>query len=181
MTSINWKLLETLARVENQWISLIGERLIDEQGQSINYWRVERSDSVIVIPVHRQQILLPKPFYRHGVGLQTYDFPGGRHNGNKEPVDTAYQVLHRELKVKASAVDHMTFLNPEGWLVDSSFSSQKVFAFEAHISEDASVSPEVVDISQPANRTGAAIILEKLNCLQCRCALMEWIVKNIAV
>lgn len=90
-----WQLLETLVHLKNQWITFVGERLLDKQGKNITYWRVERSDSVIVIPILEEMIILPKPFYRHGVGYQTHDFPGGSHDADHDPMQTAYQVLQR--------------------------------------------------------------------------------------
>lgn len=180
MTASRWQLLETLVRMENRWATVVGERLADETGQNITYWRVERSDSVIVVPIHQGMIILPKARYRHGAGGPTADFPGGRHEAQPEAEETARQILQRELDVAPEHVDALHPLNLGGWLVDSSFSNQKVFVFEARISAAISLDPELLESRQPADAGGARAILAKLTCLQCRCALLEWLARQDA-
>ena len=79
-------------------LTLIGEHLGIEQGQLLEYWRVERAHSLIVLPLleSRLRLLLPEPMYRPGVGTATLDFPRGR-VAPTPPLDiAARQILHRE-------------------------------------------------------------------------------------
>ena len=172
--SSKWQLLETLARFENPWLTLIGERLRDDAGQNLTYWRVERTDSVIIIPIYQENFILPKEYYRHGLGKMTFDFPGGRHDPKLTLEQSAYRILDKELKIKSDCIKSMSILNPHGWNVDSSFSSQKVFAFAAQILDSTKLNHDLIEMTQPADYNGAKAILDKLDCLQCRCALLEW-------
>jgi hypothetical protein len=46
---------------------MIGERLLDGAGRELDYWRVEKPDSLLVITVHRGNLILPARSYRPGV------------------------------------------------------------------------------------------------------------------
>ena len=178
MGNKDWHLAETLVQVRNEWIALIGERLINDQGKELNYWRVERSDSVLILPIHQGMFLLPQPVYRPGIGQRTYDFPGGRHDPTISLEQAARQILSRELQIYPEHVDELRPVNEEGWNVDSSFSSQKIFVFQAWIMDNVSLNSETVHIAYPANMSGAQQLLARLSCLQCRCALLEWMLIN---
>ena len=104
-------MISPLARLSNEWITLIGERIEDENGELLDYWRVERADSVIVIPVINDTIILPKPYYRHGVGGTTYDFPGGRIVSSETPLQAAFRILDKELSVKSDHVASIHSIN----------------------------------------------------------------------
>jgi len=176
---IPYKVISRIAELKNQWIALIGERVLDEYGQSIDYWRVERADSVIVIPFIGEKIIIPKLYYRHGIGDVTYDFPGGRIDGENTPIATAFMVLERELGVQRDAIVSIEPLNQKGWFVDSSFSTQKVYAFEAILSDNAPLIQKMVACKELIGKDEISNIFEKLHCLQCRHALLEWLlIKN---
>jgi hypothetical protein len=57
---------------------VIGEHLEDETGQILKYWRVEKADSAIILPIQNQQLILLPPTYHPGLGEKTLDFLGGR-------------------------------------------------------------------------------------------------------
>jgi hypothetical protein len=173
MSNGKWQVLETLAILKNQWVSLIGERLLDNHGKELTYWRVVRGDSVIVIPVQKENFLICSPVYRPGVGRKTHDFPGGRHDPVRTPKETAYMILEREMGIKTTAVRSMQMVNEEPWLVDSSFSSQKLYVFEAVLDDDIYV--DLADEGIECPIVQAEIILKRLICLQCRCALLDWL------
>ncbi len=172
--SSSWQVLETLARIENPWLTLIGERFRDETGKDLTYWRVERSDSVIVIPIYMQTFILPRQYYRPGVGKMTFDFPGGRHDPSHDLEHSAYRVLQKELQIEPEYVKDMAMLNPDGWNVDSSFSNQRVFVFEACISREIKLNYDLIETRLPTDSDGFQKLLSSLHCLQCRCALLEW-------
>jgi hypothetical protein len=160
-------------------MTLIGEHWQDAQGQRLEYWRIEKADSVIVLPIqqdHRGQshILLPPASFRPGVGQVTLDFPGGRRLARQKPEQTAISILHRELGVEANAISQITPLNPDGWAINSSFSNQKLYGFIAHLEGDLLQSSGLTTISYPATKTGVRQLLDELTCLQCRAVLLEW-------
>jgi hypothetical protein len=87
--------------------------------------------TVIILPIQNEHILLPPPFYRHGIQEVTYDFPGGRNSPGKNPEETAVVILERELCVSSDAVESLEPLNKQGRPVNSSFSNQRLFGFLA--------------------------------------------------
>ncbi len=173
-----YKVINLLARLSNKWISLVGERVQDENGELLDYWRVERADSVIVIPVINDTIILPKPVYRHGAGETTYDFPGGRINDQETPLQAAFRILEKELSIKSCDVKDIHPINQNGWLVDSSFSNQNVFAFNADLQKSTILDRDLIRLQEPTNRQGVLKILELLVCIQCRHALLEWVLNG---
>jgi hypothetical protein len=177
MNGKDWLLIDTLVRLENKWIKMVGERVENESGQRLDYWRVERCNSVIVIPIHKNRIILPLPKYRHGIGKTTYDFPGGRCEDDSNLKGTVLNILKQELLVDSGDVVKLTAINHDGWIVDSSFSNQCLFAFEALLAPDMSLNPSIVYMSQPADTQGAMEVLQFLTCLQCRGALLEWMTR----
>ena len=174
MTTQKWKLLELIVSIKNKWLTVFGERLADENNQPITYWRVERPDSIIVIPFHNDNILLPKPYYRRGIDQFTYDFPGGRYNPEISHEEAAYGIIERELGVVKKDIIELLPINKIGWAVDSSFSTQNLYVFEAHIQKNTTLDSDNVDNSIPVTRSGFCTLLDQLSCLQCRCALLQW-------
>ena len=172
-----YKVLQPLARLNNKWVTLIGERVEDENGKLLDYWRVERPDSVIVIPIFNEKILLPRAYYRHGIGDLTHDFPGGRIDGNDTTsAQAAGRVLERELKINKNDVQSLKPINIEGWILDSSFSNQRVYAFEAILQNEVALGKDLIFTWEPATSEGVFKIMKLLHCLQCRHALLEWFI-----
>ena len=60
-TPKNWQVQDRFLEMHSRWMSLIGEHLQDDRGEILEYWRIEKADSVIVIPIQGDRILLPKP------------------------------------------------------------------------------------------------------------------------
>ena len=73
-----WPTLDRFVEIRSPWLTLIGETLQDEQQQVLDYWRIEKADSVVILAIQSGQFLLPVPMYRPGLGEATLDFPGGR-------------------------------------------------------------------------------------------------------
>ena len=105
------KKLERFVELRTPWLTLIGEKLQDPQGQVLDYWRVEKADSVVIITIQGDNFLLPKSIYRPGVQSKTLDFPGGRVSHNLEPIKVVPQILDRELGIAESAIINLTPLN----------------------------------------------------------------------
>lgn len=174
-----WHVQDRFLELHSRWMTLIGEHWLDAQGQRLEYWRIEKTDSVIVLPIQRDllgqsHILLPPASFRPGVGQVTLDFPGGRRLAGQSPEKAAIAILHRELGIEATAIAQLTPLNPDGWAINSSFSNQKLYGFIAQLEVSISQPPELTAIAYPATATGLCQLLAELTCLQCRAVLLEW-------
>ena len=66
-----WQVQDRFLEINSRWLTLIGEHLQDDRGEVLEYWRIEKADSVIVLPIQRDRILMPKPSYRAGIGQIT--------------------------------------------------------------------------------------------------------------
>ncbi|WP_017301605.1 hypothetical protein [Nodosilinea nodulosa] len=175
----SWQVQDRFLELHSRWMTLIGEHWQDAQGQRLEYWRIEKADSVIVLPIQKDtlvqpQILLPPASYRPGVGRVTLDFPGGRRLEGQRPEEAAISILKRELGVEVTSITQLIALNPEGWAINSSFSNQKLYGFVAHIEAGPPLSPPFTAATYPADSAGVHQLLCELTCLQCRSVLLEW-------
>jgi hypothetical protein len=151
------------------WMRLIGEHILTPQGL-LDYWRVEKADSLIILPVQGDRLLLPPPQYRPGVGRATWDLPGGRCPPARDRQTVALEILHRELGLGPGAIAHLQPLTDQGWAINSSFSNQQLHALVAQIQPG------------PIPHLGRAYgipqdwpsLMTDITCLQCRCVLHEW-------
>lgn len=173
-----WQFKETILSLQTGWLTVIGEKLKTPQGRLLDYWRVEKADSVIVLPIHRQQLLLPPPVYRPGVGQSTWDFPGGRRSDGQSLHQAATTILQRELGIFHSALRSLNPINQTGWAINSSFSNQCLYGFTAKIEPDTPLVPEKFGAAYPLTKSGIQSLLDRLTCLQCRSLLMEWWMTN---
>ena len=171
----DWQTLERFVEIRSSWLTLIGEKLQDEQQRILDYWRVEKADSVVIVTIQSDRFLLPKPAYRPGVGKATLDFPGGRVLPQQTTVEAAKIILQRELDIKKSDIISLKPLNQTGWAINSSFSNQKLFGFVAEIYSQTIVNPEKLTPTTYLNTaSGIKNLLQDLTCLQCRAVLLEW-------
>ncbi|MGB3513898.1 MAG: NUDIX hydrolase [Microcoleaceae cyanobacterium] len=169
-----WKTLDRFVEISSPWLTLIGENLEDDQGQVIDYWRVEKADSVVILPIQSDNLLLPIPMYRPGVGEKTLDFPGGRMVSGQTPAGIVPKILQRELGITAAAIADLTPLNTTGWAINSSFSNQKLYGFVVEIDPTLSISNKLLGATYPTTKSGISNLLQDLICLQCRSVLLEW-------
>jgi len=173
-----WTVRDRFLETQTRWLTLIGEHLETDQGETLEYWRVERADSVIVLPLLAHTVLLPEPMYRPGIGKATLDFPGGRIDADQTPQQAAIAILHRELAVDHGAIATLTALNTEGWPINSSFSNQRLYGYVAELSAD--WVPSVPCLRYRVDAEGLADLSHALVCLQCRAVLREWQVQSCA-
>ncbi|MEQ8380799.1 MAG: NUDIX hydrolase [Coleofasciculus sp. A1-SPW-01] len=169
-----WQTLDRFVEIRSPWLTLIGERLQDDQGQILDYWRVEKADSVVIVTIQAGKFLLPIPTYRPGVGEATLDFPGGRVNSEQTPITAVPGILSRELGVSEEAIATLTPLNSTGWAINSSFSNQYLYGFVAELDPTVAVNPNRIGITYPTTSAGIHSLLQELTCLQCRTVLLEW-------
>jgi hypothetical protein len=73
-----WQVLSRMVEVRTPWMSMIGERWREGAGRELEYWRVEKPDSLLVVTVHDGRLIAPVRAFRPGVGRTTLDFAGGR-------------------------------------------------------------------------------------------------------
>ena len=171
----DWQTLERFVEIRSSWLTLIGEKLQDSQQRILDYWRVEKADSVVIVTIQSSRFLLPKPTYRPGVGKATLDFPGGRVLPEQTTIEAAKIILKRELGICLSDIISLNPLNQNGWAINSSFSNQKLFGFVANINSQTLVNPEKLTPTTYLNTNcGINKLLQDLNCLQCRAVLLEW-------
>ncbi|OLP17383.1 NUDIX hydrolase [Leptolyngbya sp. 'hensonii'] len=170
----DWQIHDRFLELRSRWMTLIGEHLLTETGEQLEYWRVERADSVIILPIQADRLLLPPPAYRPGVGHCTLDFPGGRVPTGQTAAEAIPGILQRELGLPPQMIEDLQTLNVEGWPINSSFSNQKLFGFVAEIHPDVRLSPESIGTTVLITEGGIQDLLQHLTCLQCRAVLLEW-------
>ena len=175
---ISWKILSRFVEIRSSWLTLIGEKIEDNHQQILEYWRVEKADSAVIITIQNDQFLFPIPSYRPGLGETTLDFPGGRIPDNKNQIEVIPTILKRELDIEETEIASLTPLNTKGWSINSSFSNQKLYGFVVIISPEASINPDKLGATYPITEPGVNQLLQDLNCLQCRAILLEWLKLN---
>ena len=175
----NWKVVSEIVKIDaSPWLTIYGERIQDtDRMQMLDYWRVTKDHSAVIVTIHRNQFIFPKPVYRVGVDEITLDFPGGRIPPGKEPMDVVPTILERELGIDSDDLHQVKTLNEKGWAINSSFNNQKLYGFVAHVKDDVDL-----DVALLYNRTVNVndekeiqkLLSEDLLCLQCRALLREW-------
>ncbi len=173
--SPDWARGDRFFELQSPWLTLIGEHWQDDRQQTLEYWRVEKADSAIVLPLCQDRLLLPPPSYRPGLGESTLDFPGGRVPTGQTAAAVIPVILQRELHIPPDSIQQITPLNAVGWAVNSSFSNQRLYGFVAQL--DSAI---LTTAAAPHWRcyattpTGIHDLLAVLTCLQCRALLLEW-------
>ena len=177
----NWKLLKRSIEIKSLWISLFEEKYLDHNKHEIDYWRVEKADSVIIIPVCNKKLIVPTPVFRPGAGKCTLDFPGGRVIPKHSLRETAIKILKRELNIhpKQKVQIDLEKIYSKGLFINSSFSNQKLFGFVAHI-HPAQYLDQIKDvITYDIDKENFDTLMSELECLQCRALLLEfWLARH---
>jgi hypothetical protein len=169
-----WKLKSEITKICSKWVTIICERWLDEQDNEIDYWRVEKPDSVIIIPIQNGRLICTKPYFRPGIKEATLDFPGGRLKDNISIEEMVYDIMHRELGVPKERVCDVVPLNKKKWILNSSFSNQGVWGFVARVDNNFEIPISKIGLTEKSTSLGAEKLLGKIECLQCRCVLHEW-------
>lgn len=60
----HWKTLDRFVEIRSPWFTLIGEHIQDDLQQIHDYWRIEHTDSVVILTIHDNKILFPMLNYR---------------------------------------------------------------------------------------------------------------------
>lgn len=173
---MNWRSLDELVRIQSKWLTVIAEKWLTDAGETLEYWRVEKADSAIVLPLQGNDLICLPPTFRVGVRRATVDFPGGRVGADQDPIASVPQILTRELGITPEAIQAIIPISEQPWPINSAFSNQRVWGFVAELTPRAKI-PKVggkfrlgsADISQ---------LLAQLECLQCRAVLLEWLYRR---
>ena len=170
----DWQTQDKFVELRCQWLTVIGEHLQDETGKILEYWRVEKADSVVILPIQNRNLILPPPTYRPGVGEKTLDFPGGRVPQGEQAVNVVPKILQRELGITPETITQLTPLNTQGWAINSSFSNQRLFGFVAELESSTKMAENFIGDMYPITQDCIVSLLDSLICLQCRAVLLEW-------
>jgi ADP-ribose pyrophosphatase YjhB (NUDIX family) len=170
---LNWTVEKALLRLSNPWLALVGERLKTPDGQELDYWRIEKTNSAVVVPIWQQQLVLAPLTYRPGIQEVTLDFPGGRVTTNQSPQEAALIILQRELGIEQGGIQELVQLNQVGWPVNSSLSNQLLYGFRAKLHDDTDFAAKSDCRRFPLTQDGISQLLKILPCLQCRAVLLE--------
>lgn len=173
-----WQILNQFVQINSPWLTLIGEKILDNEGKILDYWRVEKDDSVIIITRQNNQLLLPVLQFRAGIEKITLDFAGGRVKKSQKPQEAALIILEKELGIKELDIESLTSINDIGWEINSSFSNQKLFGFVAEIKPNIVINSELISDIYTFSEEGINKLLKELTCLQCRGLLLEWLRKK---
>lgn len=175
--SEEWHHQDTIVTITSPWVTIHSEHWLDHQGKQLEYWRVEKAHSVIVLPIQADTLLLPPPQFRPGVQQATLDFPGGRLPDGMTPIAVAPHVLKKELGIDAGDILALSLLNEVGWMINSSFSNQLLFGLVATISPAAKPAAGILATRVACKPADLRNLLAQLNCLQCRAVLQEYLLK----
>ena len=171
-----WKIIDTFLQIKTPWVDFIGERCQDEKNNILEYYRVEKSSSLIVLVFQDGHLLLPNRYYRHGIQKETLDFAGGRINPALSLKHNALEIIYRELKVKAEDVDTISIHNAKsGWIINSSFSNQHLYVAYLHIKRKVFKENALM----PLTNANIMKLIKKIDCLQCKSALMAWALDHL--
>ncbi len=174
----HWNLIEEFVRIGSKWVTLIGEKWRCDKGNVLEYWRVEKVDSVIVLPLLADHIICPSRVFRPGVGRPTLDFPGGRLPKGIPPDEIVPDLLEKELNIPRSAISKIQQINDIPLLVNSSFSNQRLWGYTAVLDQDSIIPEFDSQFRFTTDESGLHQLLMLMECLQCRGLLLEWMRKR---
>ncbi|BCX11183.1 MAG: hypothetical protein KatS3mg067_0121 [Thermosynechococcus sp.] len=122
---MNWRSREELVGIPSKGVTLIAEKWLTDRGETLEYWRVEKADSVIVLPLQGDTILicLP-PTLPVGVQRATVDFRGRQGLPHQTPRAMVPQILTRELGMTSDALQAIIPISGQPGRVNGAFSNQ---------------------------------------------------------
>lgn len=171
--------ISQFVEIKSPWLTLIGEKIKDSQGKILDYWRVEKDDSLIVIIQHKNQLIFPQLIFREGIKKVTLDFAGGRVNSGETLENNALLILKKELNISPENIKNLIPINREGWIINSSFSNQLLWGFYGLIDDDVSLDRDFIGATYNLTQEDLANLLDNLTCIQCRSLLLESICQGI--
>lgn len=168
-----WQVINKIVEIKSPWVNLIGEKIKDNQGNILDYWRVEKPDSLVIITQYKNQLIFPKLMYRVGISKVSLDFAGGRVEPEKSLENNALFILKKELDIEKNDLEYLTLLNRQGWEINSAFNNQKLWGFYAQIKNETNLNDDFIGASYSLTKENLKCLLKDLTCLQCRGILLE--------
>ena len=165
----SWRHIGERLRLKSRWVTVVCDQWQVADGV-IDYWRVERPNSVVVVPWTQSGVYVLAPNYRPGIASSTTDFPGGRWE-ERSSEDAAYGILKREVGLSPGDLQD---LRPVGRArnVDSSFSSQQLMVYSVKLI--APLSTGQLSLIPIRHFTDFQKARASIDCLQCSSALTDW-------
>jgi ADP-ribose pyrophosphatase len=115
------------------------DRLEVNNGNEIDYYIVNHRDAVAAIPITNDGKILLVEQYRHPVGRNLFDIPGGLIENGEDPKDSIKREILEETGYQASKVEFMCRFN-----TDPSMSPQEIILYKAtNLIQVADASPEI--------------------------------------
>lgn len=156
--------IENILTLKSKWVDIYCDKWKDGT-QILDYWRVEKLDSIIILPIFENEFILPKKQYRVGIDAFTLDFPGGRRS-HTNLADSAKEILIRELEISEKNINGIVALGNKKFIVNSSFNSQCVSYYVAYLKDIVNLK-DCIRYSIDDNA-----LQDDLECLQCAFGLL---------
>lgn len=102
-----WQKQKCFFKLCSPWVTIISESIKNDKGILLDYWRVEKQNSVIAITLQGDRLVLPAPQYRPGIGNIMLDFPGGRIPTGEAPENAIKKIIQRELFIDESDISEL--------------------------------------------------------------------------
>lgn len=96
--------LGTTVVYENEWLRVRTDRILQNDKESI-YGVIERSDSVVIIPLSQSNNTVLLKQYRHPTGLDSWELPMGGIDKHEFPEAAARRELLEETQIRASNIE----------------------------------------------------------------------------
>lgn len=124
---IPWTVRSSEYALDEPWYKVRRDVVQLPDGTLIDYYRAERPDVAVVLPVTPEGDVLLVRQYKHGAGVVTLELPGGLIDPGEAPLAAAARELREETGFASSLA-----LEPLGWVyADASKSTERVFSFVA--------------------------------------------------
>lgn len=133
------------------WHRVLHEVVELPDGRVIDYYRSERPDGAMVLPITPDGEVLFVRQYKHGAGRILLELPGGLINAGEDPADAAVRELREETGFSTERT-----LEPLGWVMaDATKSCERLFSFVAR---------DVVEVGAPeldATELASGLLIER--------------------
>jgi hypothetical protein len=154
------KKIKNIFELKSKWMELYCDVWKDNENL-IEYWRIEKPNSIIIITTYNNHFILPIPQFRPGVNKTTLDFPGGRQQTDNI-LNDAKNIICRELKIEDNDIEYVNEIDRKKYVINSSFNSQLLICLEASLKDINENTPIVKYSFSEVNS-----LLNDLECLQC--------------
>jgi len=176
MADNNWKKIKLISEIKSKWLTILVEQYLDDQKKQLEYWRVQKPDVILIVVIHNNHLILPKPSYRPGIQKSSLDLCGGRRSSpNSQLLEDAQSIVKRELQIeKWYQPKTIQPINHRSYNLDSSFSNVKTHLFFMELASEQIIPQQLENELYDNNLIGINKLLAKIDCLQCRLCLQEY-------